>query len=260
MLKKIWLMTIGLAFSHGLAHAADLVEPPIEPESAWTFTIAPYVWLAGLHGDVAAFGAPEVEVDLSISDVLEHFDIGLMGASELRNGRFSLGTDFLWVKLSAEENTPFQVLANSVELETTTLIATGVAGYSIMYGEGGNLDVVAGARLWSVDNELSFNGQAGQPLAGLSFDDEATWVDPVVGVKGRANLSPRFYFTGWAMVGGFGVGSDFMWDVMGGLGYEFTETFSTVLGYRAMSVDYSNDDFVFDVTQQGPILGAVFRF
>jgi hypothetical protein len=37
---------------------------------------------------------------------------------------------------------------------------------------------------------------------------------------------------------------------MGGLGYEFTETTSVVIGYRAMSVDYSNDGFVFDVVQQ----------
>src|SRR5262245_57615210 len=260
MLKKIWLTTVALIFSHGLAQAADLVEPPIEPESAWTFTIAPYAWLAGMEGDVAAFGAPEVEVDLSISDILDHFDIGFMAASELRNGRFSLGTDFVWVKLSGEEDTPLQILAESVELTTTMLMVTGVAGYSIIYGEGGNLDAVAGGRLWSVDNELNFNGQGGQFLAGRSFDQRETWVDPVVGVKGRANLSPQFYVTGWALVGGFGVGSDLMWDVMGGLGYEFTQTFSTVLGYRAMSVDYSNDGFVLDVTEQGPILGAVFRF
>ena len=47
---------------------------------------------------------------------------------------------------------------------------------------------------------------------------------------------------------------------MGGLGYQATDSFSLVAGYRAMGVDYRNDGFVFDVTQDGPILGAVFRF
>ena len=47
---------------------------------------------------------------------------------------------------------------------------------------------------------------------------------------------------------------------MGGLGYQATDSFSLVAGYRAMGVDYRNDSFVFDVTQDGPILGAVFRF
>jgi len=51
-----------------------------------------------------------------------------------------------------------------------------------------------------------------------------------------------------------------MWDIMGGLGYEFTETSSVVVGYRALSVDYSNEGFVFDIVQRGPLMGAVFRF
>jgi hypothetical protein len=33
-----------------------------------------------------------------------------------------------------------------------------------------------------------------------------------------------------------------------------------VAGYRAMSVDYENGDFVFDVVQHGPVIGGEFRF
>jgi len=51
-----------------------------------------------------------------------------------------------------------------------------------------SLDVLAGGRLWSVSNTLDFNGGL---LNGRSFDDTATWVDPVVGLKGRVNLSPN---------------------------------------------------------------------
>ena len=47
---------------------------------------------------------------------------------------------------------------------------------------------------------------------------------------------------------------------MGGGGYQFTDSFSAVIGYRAAGVDYENDGFVYDVVQHGPILGAVFRF
>jgi hypothetical protein len=62
------------------------------------------------------------------------------------------------------------------------------------------------------------------------------------------------------MIGGFGVNSDFTWDVMGALGYEVTDSISMIGGYRALGVDYADGDFVFDVVQHGPILGAVFRF
>ena len=82
----------------------------------------------------------------------------------------------------------------------------------------------------------------------------------MLGVKSRINTETPFYLTGWGLIGGFGVGSDFNWDVMGGVGYEWTEKFSTVLGYRALGVDYSNDGFVYDVIQQGVAFGGVISF
>ena len=146
-----------------------------------------------------------------------------------------------------------------MELTAETLMVTGVGGYSIVYGEGGNLDVIAGGRLWSVNNTLDFKGGI-DPLSGLSFDDGETWVDPVVGFKGRADIGSDFYVTGWALVGGFGVSSDFMWDVMGGIGYEFNDTSSVMVGYRGLGVDYHNNGFVYDIVQNGPMLGAIFKF
>ena len=94
----------------------------------------------------------------------------------------------------------------------------------------------------------------------LSGSDGASWVDPMIGVRTRIDTSMPVYFTAWGMVGGFGVGSDFNWDVMGGVGYQWTDKFSTVLGYRALGVDYDNDGFVYDVIQQGVALGAVVTF
>jgi hypothetical protein len=255
MLKTV-LVAISLAVPVSVASAADLV-PPADPPNEWSFTLLPYVWAAGIDGKVAAFGAPEVDVDASFIDILEHFDIGLMGAAEARYDRFSIATDLLWIKLSGEHGTPHGILAEDVGLTAETLMITGAGAYSILYGESGNLDVLAGGRLWSISNDLDFKGGL---LDRRSFDDSATWVDPVVGVKGKFNLSPEFYLTGWGIIGGFGAGSEFMWDVMGGIGYSFTPKSSIIAGYRALSVDYKNDGFVFDVVQSGPIIGAVFNF
>jgi hypothetical protein len=256
MLEKVLAASVCLSAISTIAGAADLAPPPM-PESEWTFTLIPYAWLAALDGKVAAFGAPEIDVDLSISEVLDHFDIGLMGAAEARNGRFSIAADLLWVKLSGDQGTPHGIVADNVELTAQTLMITGVGAYSLIYEEGGNLDVLAGGRVWSVSNDLAFHGGL---LDGRSVDQTETWVDPVVGVKGRVGLGSDFYLTGWGMIGGFGAASKLMWDVMGGIGYQFAESSSIVLGYRALSVDYSNNGFVFDVTQDGPMIGAVFQF
>src|SRR5262245_1758556 len=80
--------TFGLAVLIGLAapaSAADLPEPT-EPvlEPGWTFTVAPYFWATGLKGDIGVGRLPEVDVDLSFSDIMEHFDIGVMGTAEAR--------------------------------------------------------------------------------------------------------------------------------------------------------------------------------
>lgn len=257
MPKKLTLVAIALAAGAHMANAADLPSPPAEPDSGWSFTFAPYVWAAGMDGKVAQFGLPEVDVDASFSDVLKNFDIGLMGVGEARYGRFGVATDLLWVKLSAEQNTPLGRLADNVEANVETLMATAVGSYSLILDETANLDIVAGGRLWSVDTKLSLDGGA---LDGRSASDDDTWVDPVVGLKGRANFTSDFYITGWGLIGGFDVSSKFMWDVMGGIGYSASDSFSIMAGYRGVGVDYRNNGFVYDVVQHGPLLGFVFNF
>ena len=43
----------------------------------------------------------------------------------------------------------------------------------------------------------------------LSFYDD--WFDPVIGMRGRYNLSKAFYLTAETDIGGFGIGSDIAW-------------------------------------------------
>jgi hypothetical protein len=45
-----------------------------------------------------------------------------------------------------------------------------------------------------------------------------------------AGLGSKYCVTGWALVGGFVAGSDSMWDVMGVIGYRFSDTFSVAAG------------------------------
>lgn len=53
--------------------------------------------------------------------------------------------------------------------------------------------------------------------------------------------------------------ADIDWDVAGAIGHRFNDRVSSVIGYRALGVDYSNDDGFLDVVQEGPILGLVVR-
>ena len=247
------LMALALPF--GAARAADL--PPVPDSSDWVFTVALYGWGAGISGDVGVFGLPPQNVDLSFSDVFQNLDFAVMGLGEARKGRFMLGVDATYTNVGATVKTPYQVLANKIDATNTALMLTGLAGYAIYDTDVARLDLVAGARLWSVNNDFEAKGKL---LDGRSWSDGATWVDPLVGAKLRVDLMPSVYIASWAMIGGFGAGSDLMWDLMGGAGYEFNDTFSLFAGYRAVSVDYKNDGFVYDVVEQGPVAALVFKF
>jgi opacity protein-like surface antigen len=251
-------LPLGLAILIGLvtpASSADLVAPE-QTEPGWTFTLAPYLWATGLSGDVGIGGLPEVDVDVSFMDVLEHFDIGFMGAGEARYGRFGILTDLLYVKLSADAEVNRRLINADIDLTQKELTALGAFEYRVLDGEGGSLDVLAGGRLWWLKTELDFDGA----VFNASGSESETWVDPIVGLKGRINLSPEFYLAGWGMIGGFGVSSEFFWDAMGGVGYQISDSFSLFAGYRGLGIDYKNDGFVFDVDMNGPLLGAVFTF
>ena len=179
-----------------------------------------------------------------------------MGVAEVRYNRFGIFSDLVYAKLSASQDTPFGVLADSIDTTSTSLMWTAGAEYRLVDDPGVNLDFLAGFRLFSVGAELDFEGG---PLNGFSADQTKTWADPLVGLKGNVDLSRRLYLTAWAMIGG-GVSSDILWDVMGGAGYRFNDSISAVVGYRAAGVDYTDGGFTYDTVQQGPFSGVVFRF
>jgi Protein of unknown function, DUF481 len=247
-----------------LAHpagAADLVSPvtpdlkPVAAGQGWTFAIAPYFWAAGMSGNIAQFGSPTIDVDTSFSDILKNLDFAAMAIAEARYDRYSIFSDVMYVKLSAGSATPRGILADSVDVTSQTFSGLIGAGYSVLKSDAGQLDIVGGMRVWSVDTDIGFQGGI---LDGQSASDSATWVDGLVGVRGNYSLTPNVYLTGWGMVGAGGADVD--WDVAAALGYKFNDRFSAVAGYRALGVNYNNDGFIFDVVQQGPILGLVMHF
>ncbi|WP_244555078.1 hypothetical protein [Mesorhizobium prunaredense] len=247
--------------SIGAASAADAVYPgantvEYKDPSGWTFTVSLYGWLAGLEGDVGA-GGRTAHVDATIGDILDNLDIAVMGLAEARYERFGVFTDLNYVKLSTSSDTPFGILASSVDATAHSLMWTAAGEYRLLDQPDASVDAFAGFRLFSIKNELDLNPPG--LLGGLELSQQETWADPIVGLKGRVSINPQLYLTTWALIGG-GASSDIVWDVMGGVGYQFTDTISAVAGYRAAGVDYENDGFVYDVIQHGPILGAVFRF
>ena len=246
------------------ALAADVVAPavvapaPLPVIKPFEFSLFSYGWAAGLKGDTASLPPlPATRVDISFQKVLENFEGALMAASELKIGRLLIVTDMMYSRIGGAVN-PKGPLFDRASLRTSSFIATALVGYRVIDDPVYTLDAVAGVRGYSMYTKITTSSPV--PALNLIGKETEGWVDPIIGVKARVNLTPSIYLTSWALIGGFGAGSKLSWDVFGGLGYAFTEKASAVLGYRALGIDYSRNGYLYDVVQQGPLAAFVYRF
>jgi hypothetical protein len=257
------LMTI-LALSH-LTYAGGDIVPVVEPiveteESKWEFRLSPYAWLAGFEGDVASIpGASVIPIDISASDAFDDTEASLMAMFEGKKNGKGFFVDFFYSDM--QSSTPLIEEINlGLDSTSKTTIFSGAYLHEIYNQDQNVVDVLLGARYWEIDTHLAFSGGFGI-LAGQTIDHTESWVDPLIGIKGRTALGDTdFYATGGVAIGGFGVGSDFFYDVTATLGYQWSESIGTSVGYRYYDLDYENDGFVYDVRQEGWIIGLTWAF
>ena len=229
----------------------------------WNFQLAPYVWLAGQKGTVATLpGLPPADIDVDFyDDILGNIKGAIMLVGEARKGRFGIVTDIAYTDIEMEDPTPLGVFYSALTSQTKSWMVSAAGFYRLVEHQDRFLDVMGGARYWSIDSELTLKGPQFPFLPERSISNREDWVDPIVGFKGFTPIGQsRFFVSGFFTIGGFGVGSDFMWDANINLGYRWTEGFSTTIGYRYLDVDYDDDGFLYDVAQSGPILGLSWRF
>ena len=119
-----------------------------------------------------------------------------------------------------------------------------------------SFDLLAGARVWHVKSHLTFQPRI-LPL--VDVEESKNWVDPVVGARGTASLSPRVFLTGKFDAGGFGINSDFTGQVYGGVGFQLKPRVALIGGYRYLRVDYVKEGFIFKTALSGVVLGAQFK-
>ena len=225
--------------------------------SDWHFAFAPYLFAAGISGTVGARGRTlELDADFSGS-VWESLDFGLMGAFEVRKGRFVSFNDFMWIKLSKEEDTPGRFY-NTAKLGINLFIFDPEVGYRVVDSERYSLDVLGGVRIWSVEANLNVTTGV---LPGFDVSQRKTWGAPVVGLHGVANVTPKFFLAGKFDIGGAGIGADLTTQFYGAAGYRVHKNVALLGGYRWLQVDYDDGEgFLFDTQMQGLMFGAKFSW
>lgn len=257
--KKSVPLAEGTNLSTGPAEVSDLnthsASPQTDPSDGWQFTFSPFFHLAGLHG-TAGVGNRTTQVDESFSDVFDVLNFAFMGTFEARKGKLFSLTDIEYVNVSDEKATPGP-LFSTLDASFKTFIFDTEGGYRLFDDpdNGAHVDVLGGIRVWHVNTELDFGAGI---LPAIQLDGSRTWVDGIAGLRGRAAVSEKIFVTGKFDLGGGG--SNFTYQLFGGGGYNLTPKVALIFGYRALDVNYRKDNFVYDMNQRGPIVGASFRF
>lgn len=226
-----------------------------QPEG-WEVFLSPYLWASGLKGEVGSRGR-STEVDLGFSDIVKNLDGALMLPIELRKGRWGLLSELILIKLSDQSGTPGP-LFGSVELGADETLVQLLPLYRIIPQDPVALDVLAGGRLWHISAELNFTPGI---LPGVIVDATERWIDPIIGVRTIAEIGKRWRIYGYGDLGGFGISSDFTWQLLGTIGYQIGTGTVLRFGYRHLDVDFENEDngFIFDTGTGGWILGLTVR-
>ncbi|EIM28445.1 hypothetical protein [Microvirga lotononidis] len=286
------MVAAGLVFGGASSTlAADLGPPPAPVVEApalpsWTYRFTPYGWLLALNGTETIRGR-SVKVDASFADIVKASDtlVALMGDFEARNGPVSLFTNAVWANIGVDGNRIRSrslapgvtgALATSLSLDIDMAIIEAGAAYEVYRSGPLAFDLLAGARYWhqSADLSLAVTGAvstADLDVVGsraLAHSGSVDWVDPMIGGRIRYTVSPGHELLLRGDIGGFGLGSDFSWQAIGAYGFELGTyqgvTFSGVVGYRALYVDYSQGEgrqrYQYDMLQHGPVLGISARF
>src|SRR5262245_36130814 len=86
----------------GAVTPAVAQEPTETPAGdRWIVTLAPYLWLVSMDGH-AAVGGVKSDVDVPVQDVLKDLSFGAMMAVDVRKGRFGIGLNGLFARVSPD--------------------------------------------------------------------------------------------------------------------------------------------------------------
>jgi hypothetical protein len=235
-------------------------------QSAWSFSFTPFLWAPAQHGHVTVKGRTftvDTSIVESLEGVFENFEFAAMSRFEAHRGKWSTLVDAIFLRLGNDVGFDVAGVPVSAEWDLTQLTLQPMLGYQVAclplgcgdacFKPHATVDALAGIRVYHMEVDLDLD-------PGPEFSGSQTWVDPVAGVRMLFHVTPRLTFNLSADVGGFGIGSDVSWRLIGGADYKINRCVSISAGWAILDVDYESGDFAYDVTQSGPYLGATFRF
>jgi hypothetical protein len=254
-MKKI---TSSSLFIAGICLVSTLIKQSQADEAVtddnWHLTGELYLWAAGINGTTQRGN----DLEVSISDVVEHLDMAFMGGLEARKGKWSLIADFIYLDVSKDKTgslTDQELVTVTADVNVEGWVSNLLAGYRLVDTGAGYADIVFGARYLDVDAKLKVNANVEPPRPGLSFAADENFWDAVAGFRGGIGLPGDFYVPYYVDIGAGQ--SDLTWQAIVGVGWK-PKWGEITLAYRHIEWDFDEGSALTDINFSGP--GVSFRY
>jgi hypothetical protein len=218
------------------------------PAEGWKFTITPYLLFPHMDGTVTT-GPVVSDISASASDIFSNLQFGAMLGAEAQNPDWAIGFNGLYMDLSKDgANLPTQFDGYQASLELT--------GFRRLMPW---FEILAGGRVNLMGTTVTLD-----PV-GTLLDKNIAFFDPFLGARFTVPNTGRWTLMLRGDVGGFGIGSQFTWQIRPTVAYAVSRHVAIGAAYWAFGINYNNgksglDYFKYDVTTFGPEIGVAFTF
>ncbi len=217
------------------------------------FIVAPYGWMSGISGSTSVRDL-SADIDVKFIDLLKHLKFAAMGTFEVQYGPALFITDNIYSSVKVDHTLARIRTQPNLDLTSKTFISQSFVGYSFTATPTVAVDVLAGARLWSLRSTLNVSGD----LVSRERSSTSTWADALGGLRVRWAPAPSWQVS-VAGDGGAG-GSKGTGEGIATVGYDLGRYWSLFAAYRYLQVNYSKNDYALDIHMDGPVIGGAYRW
>lgn len=256
---------MGTFFPVAAALAAETSPIPMLSDE-FRFSITPYLWAAGITGDVDHDNVKRVHTHISSEKVLSNLSTGAMLDGEVHYGRWGLYGNGVFAKLSNAGSTSRIKDSKALDVNSNTDAWLGlytVAGtYTAYASKSVYLDVLAGARFLNLNAKVQLDVSIqNTPYSGSkTLYSSLHTSDAIAGVKGRLRLGEsHWYVPVYLDAGGGSSVAKLTSQQALGIGYAFKGADVGLL-YNNIYYSLSNGNVSSYVNMSGPAIAATFSF
>ncbi|HTE23282.1 hypothetical protein [Flavitalea sp.] len=259
--KQVLIVILVMTITCAQTFAQDSMstKQPATTSNKWRFLAELYLMFPNMEGQSGLGTLPEVDVDANPGDIFDKLQIAAMLYFEAANDRWAFSSDLIYMSLEQDLTAGRVIKSGEANAKQ---FAWELAGMRKLIP---GLEAGIGLRLNSMKMDLDLvQNNVGGGSTNRNRSTTETWVDPFIVARLKSDPVKKFIYQLRGDIGGFGVGSDFAWQVQAYAGYRFSKLFQITAGYRVLGMNYDkgNDEnrFLYDMNIFGPVLKFGFNF